>query len=145
MKLSSRKIERGNNIELSMTSMIDVVFLLLIFFMVFSSFLDTERNLDSAIKVKKKSSSATVNDLEPAIVEVVMQGDIPMYRIGSRSMMDEDELQTILEQFPNKADGAFVRVEDGVPFGMAAIAVQACKSANFLSVSYIPLDSGDAP
>ena len=55
MKLSSRKIERNKHVELTMTSMIDVVFLLLIFFMVFSSFLDTERNLDSAIKVKKSS------------------------------------------------------------------------------------------
>ena len=142
MKLSSRKIERNKNIELTMTSMIDVVFLLLIFFMVFSSFLDTERNLDSAIKVKK-SSSANTSDLERAIIEVVRQGDIPIYRLGSRAITDEEELRRILKQFPNKADGAFVRVEDGVPFGMAAIAVQACKSADFLAVSYIPIEGSN--
>ncbi|MCB0185031.1 MAG: biopolymer transporter ExbD, partial [Caldilineaceae bacterium] len=34
MKLSARKLERGRKVELQMTSMIDVVFLLLIFFMV---------------------------------------------------------------------------------------------------------------
>ncbi|HAY79625.1 MAG TPA: hypothetical protein DCY79_07450 [Planctomycetaceae bacterium] len=142
MKLSSRKIERNKHVELTMTSMIDVVFLLLIFFMVFSSFLDTERNLDSAIKVKK-SSSANSSDLERAIVEVVRQGDIAIYRVGSRAITDEAELRRILEQFPNKADGAFVRVEDGVPFGMAATAVQACKSADFLAVSYIPIESSN--
>ena len=143
MKLSSRKIDRNKNIELSMTSMIDVVFLLLIFFMVFSSFLDTERNLDSAIKVKKKSASSTPSDLEPAIVEVTRQGDGPVYQIGSRQIQDVQELQSVLEQFPNKSDGAFVRVADDVPFGMAATAVQACKSANFLAVSYVPIEAED--
>ena len=53
-----------------MTSMIDVVFLLLIFFMVTSSFSLAERELDSAIKVRKAAISAA-SDLQPAIVEVV--------------------------------------------------------------------------
>jgi hypothetical protein len=47
MKLSSHKIERESRLELSMTSMIDVVFLLLIFFMTTSSIHETERELDS--------------------------------------------------------------------------------------------------
>jgi hypothetical protein len=33
-----------------------------------------------------------------------------------------------------------VRVSDGAPFRMAAEAIQACKDADFVSVSYVPMD-----
>lgn len=142
MRLSSRKLQRESKIELAMTSMIDVVFLLLIFFMVTTSFVKTERELDSAIKVKKKSAAAP-SDLEPAIVEIVRGDSGWVYRIGSRDMTSSDELTGVLRQFDNKLDGAFVRVSDDAPFAMAAAAIQACKSANFLAVSYVPLSDSE--
>ena len=139
MKLSSRKLEHERKITLSMTSMIDVVFLLLIFFMTTASFVKTERDLDSAIKVNERSSAA-VNDLEPAIVELVSGGGGFVYRVGSREMTSPDELTNVLRAFPNKQDGAFVQVSDGAPFEMAAAAIQACKDADFTAVSYVPRD-----
>jgi biopolymer transport protein ExbD len=142
MRLSSRKLQRESKIELAMTSMIDVVFLLLIFFMVTTSFVKTERELDSAIKVKKKSTSAP-SDLEPAIVEIVRGDSAWVYRIGSRDLTSADELTGVLRQFDNKLDGAFVRVSDDAPFAMTAAAIQACKSANFLAVSYVPISDSE--
>lgn len=141
MRLSSLKLQRESKIELSMTSMIDVVFLLLIFFMTTSSFVKTERNLDSAIKVKQRSASQSANDLEPAIVEVTQGTTGFVYRLGGREITSDSELTDLLKQFENKIDGAFVRVGDEAPFRMAAGAIQACKSAGFASVSYIPLES----
>ncbi|HUT94303.1 MAG TPA: biopolymer transporter ExbD [Thermoguttaceae bacterium] len=142
MKLSSRKIEREKRIELSMTSMIDVVFLLLIFFMTTASFVKTERQLDSAIRVKNKTAEQALSDLEPAIVEVVPSGDRFLYQLGTREITSDEELTRVLESFPNKEDGAFVRVSDGAPFRMAAAAIQACKTAGFATVSYVPLSAG---
>ena len=139
MKLSSRKIDRERRIELSMTSMIDVVFLLLIFFMVASSFVKTERQLEPAIKVKSKSVSQAATDMEPAIVDVVQSGNRSVYKLGSLEMTSDQELVEVLDRFENKMDGAIVRVADGVPFSMAAAAIQACKSAKFVKVSYVPL------
>lgn len=139
MRLSSRRLTRGTEIELSMTSMIDVVFLLLIFFMTTSSFVKTERNLNSGITLQDESASGT-SDLEPAIVDVVPGGGQFVYRIGEREMTSASELTDILRQFPDKLDGAFVRVSDGAPFQMTAAAIQACKSAGFTIVSYVPLD-----
>ena len=55
MKLTSRG---GSKLEMQMTSMIDVVFLLLIFFMVTSSFQKAERELDPAIKVERQTGAA---------------------------------------------------------------------------------------
>jgi hypothetical protein len=75
----------------------------------------------------------------PAIVEIVESGGQFVYKVGAREMTSEKELQDILQQFPNKFDGAFVRVSDGAPFRMAAAAIQVGKSAGFPVVTYIPL------
>ena len=137
MKLSSRKLQREPRLELAMTSMIDVVFLLLIFFMTTSSFVETERHLNSSIQVNRQSSGQQA-DFEPAIVEVVQSGGRFVYRLGERELTTQQELTAILRQFDNKADGAFVRVSDDAPFAMAAAAIQACKTARFAMVSYVP-------
>lgn len=120
-----------------MTSFIDVVFLLLIFFMTTASFVRTERNLDSTIKVNRKSGTAS--DLEPAIVRIVRSGDQFVFQVGGAELTSREELANLLQQFPNKADGAYVRVGGDAPFQMPAAAVQACKDAGFTSVSYVPL------
>lgn len=139
MKLSSRKLERGTQIELQMTSMIDVVFLLLIFFMVTAAFVRTERNLDPAIKVKRSSAARTKMDFEPTIVDVKVREDGQgVYMLGSREITSTEELTNLLKLMGNKVDGAFVRVSDQAPFRMAATAVQACKAAGYPSVSYVP-------
>ena len=121
-----------------MTSMIDVVFLLLIFFMVTSSFVKTERNLDSSIKLRERSANSAPRDLEPAIVEVLRSEERFVYKLGGRELASPAELTNLLRQFPNKLDGSFVRVSDEAPFAMAAAAIQACKDAQFTLVSYVP-------
>ena len=102
-------------------------------------FMTVERNLDPAIK-DRPSGAAAGSDLEPAIVDIVRSGDRFVYRVGSREMTSDDELTKLLTQFPNKLDGAFVRVSDGAPFHMAAAAIQACKNARFQAVAYVPMD-----
>lgn len=138
MKLSSRKVG-GRKVELMMTPMIDVVFQLLIFFMCTAAFVRTERHLDPAIQVRRQGAAAA-SHLEPAIVEVTHGDTGFVYKIGNRQLSSQDELTGVLKKFDNKVDGAFVRAADDAPYGMAAAAIQACKSAGFLSVSYVPLD-----
>ena len=137
MKLTSRR--HGAKIDLQMTSMIDCVFLLLIFFMVTSSFSLAERELDTGIKVQRAAGQAA-SDLAPAIVDIVRGGSGRfVFKIGGRDLATSGELTDVLRQFDNKLDGAFVRAADEAPFNMAANAVQACKSAGFTLVSYVPL------
>jgi biopolymer transport protein ExbD len=136
MKLTSRR--HGSKIDLQMTSMIDVVFLLLIFFMVTSSFNKAERELDPAIKLQRAAGKAA-NDLAPAIVDVVRSGGGFVFKLGGRELTSAAELTGVLRQLDNKLDGAIVRVQDEAPFDMAASAIQACKGAGFALVSYVPL------
>lgn len=140
MKLSSRKRAQKRSISLDMTSMIDVVFLLLIFFIVTASFTKTERDLKTVTKVGEQSSAAET-DLEPAMVILANIDGQWVYQIGSNNLSTFDELQDVLDKFPNKADGAYVRAPDDAPYGKAAAAIQACKNADFPGVSYIPLVS----
>ena len=140
MKLSSQVGKRTTEVELSMTSMIDVVFLLLIFFMVTTSFRQTERELDPAVKSQQLAGQSSENNFEPIIVEVVVAGAATVYRVGSATYETETELRTILRQFGNKSDGAYVKAADNASYGAAARALQACKSAGFAAVSFIPWD-----
>jgi biopolymer transport protein ExbD len=140
MKLTSRR--HGSKIELQMTSMIDCVFLLLIFFMVTSSFNKAERELDSAIKTQR-ATGRTASDLAPTIVDVVQSGRGCVFKLGGREFAAAGELTDVLRQLDNKLDGAIVRVEDEAPFDMAARAIQACKSAGFSLVSYVPIPSNE--
>jgi biopolymer transport protein ExbD len=140
MKLTSRSGRHSSKIELQMTSMIDCVFLLLIFFMVTSSFQKTERELDPAVKMQQPSAGQAASDLAPVIVEVVRGagGDFG-YRLGGRQIATREELTRILAQFDNKIDvRAIVRAGDDAPVDLAMAGIQACKDARFANVSYMP-------
>lgn len=123
-----------------MTSMIDVVFLLLIFFIVTTTFVRPEREIASAIKVNQQKSTAQSSNLEPAIVDVFQSNSQVQFRIGAVRTNDLEEIKTLLNGFTNKSEGAFVRVADNVPYEAAAQAIGACRASGFESVSYLRLE-----
>ncbi len=135
MKLTNR--QHGSKLDLQMTSMIDCVFLLLIFFMVTSSFNATERELDTGI-TKEEAAAQQASDLAPIIVEVVKSASGFVFQVGGRQLATREELTDVLRQFDNKLDGAYVRAADDVPFLLASGAIQACKDAGFLKTVYAP-------
>ena len=139
MKLSNRK-PGDSRLEISMTSMIDVVFLLLIFFIVTTTFVRPEREIVSAIKVNEKQSADSVSDLDPAIVDIIRQNSQVLFRVGAVRTNDLEEIKQLLSGFENKSDGAFVRVADDVPYEAAAQAIGACRASGFKSVSYLSLN-----
>jgi biopolymer transport protein ExbD len=135
MRLTKRR--HGSKIDLQMTSMIDCVFLLLIFFMVTSSFARTERELDTGLATETRTVKAA-GDLAPIIVEVVRGDGDFVFKVGGRQLASREELTEVLGKIENKLDGAFVRAADDAPFLMAAAAIQACKDAGFLKTTYAP-------
>jgi biopolymer transport protein ExbD len=139
MKLSNRQFD-SRRLELSMTSMIDVVFLLLIFFLVTTTFVRPEREIASAIKVNERSAATSKSNLEPAIIDIFKQGSGTVFRIGAVNTNDLDEITKVLTDFEDKSEGAFVRVSGEVPYEAAAMAIGACRAAGFTSVSYLPLE-----
>lgn len=134
MRLTSRT--HRPPLEMQMTSMIDCVFLLLIFFMVTTSFSRTERELDPAVKLQQ--AAGRQSDLAPTVIEVLGRPEGGLLRLGSRELPDPAALTPLLSQLDNKQDGVIVLVDDEAPFDLAAGAIQACKVAGFSLVSYVP-------
>ena len=140
MRLTSRSGKHSGSLELNMTPMIDCVFLLLIFFMTTASFVETERELNPAIKVQRASARAA-GDFQPAVIDVVKgSGGRFVYRVGGREIGTQQELTQVLKQFDNKVQGAFVRVSDDAICDLPGAAIQSAKDAGFPFVSYLPLD-----
>src|SRR5204862_2186671 len=96
MRLTNRR--HGSKIDLQMTSMIDCVFLLLIFFMVTSSFARTERELDTGIS-KEETNAQQARDLAPIVVEVVKSTGGFVFQVGGRELATREELTGVLRQF----------------------------------------------
>lgn len=121
--------------------MIDVVFQLLIFFLVTLSVTRTEKNLDSAIQ-SGNPKTAVKSDLEPVVIEIVRGGPGGggwSFKVGSKQLASGDELLALLKQMPNKVENAaFVRAPDEAPFDLAATAIQMAKTAGYLAVHYVP-------
>ena len=139
MRLSSNRQERKAVPELSATSMIDVVFLLLIFFIVTSTFVKPEKEYRPTIQVNDKSAASKSSDLEKAIVDIVMEGDEYVFQVGGVKTADDDKLVEILRGFGDKTQGAFVRAPDGAKFNLPARAHAACRKAGFPAVTYVPM------
>lgn len=123
--------------DLPMTSMIDVVFLLLIYFMITATFV-RERELRSTLDSVREGSGRAA-DLAPQVVEVELRDGRSSYRIGARIMRTQEELASVLAELP-KEGGVFVRVHGDAPWGAAAGALQAVQDAGFLRRTYVPAD-----
>lgn len=140
MRLSTQLSRRRARLELSMTGMIDVVFLLLIFFLVTSAFIPIEHQMASTIKYETQAANQRQSDLEIAVVEMTVAEGQVVFRMGGVVTRDRRELRRVLEQFPNKMEGAIVRAADEVLADSVAKTIADCKSAGFNNVTYIPLD-----
>lgn len=86
-----RETEAGGETELSMAPLIDIVFLLLIFFMVATTYLDPERELEIDLPV---AESAGVSEESPdeIVISVMQDGSL---LCGGREVED-NELSTLL-------------------------------------------------
>ena len=137
MQFGNKKQEKSRTQTLNMSSMIDVTFLLLIYFIVTTVFSPPEDQLTPALKVEQGSSSAET-DLEPQIVSVTSVGSQQVYQIGDQTFGDRAQLATILDRLPNDP-GIIIRVDDAVTVGFAIAAVQEARDAGFERVTYVPV------
>lgn len=137
MQFSKNKSKRRSlPPTLSMSSMIDVTFLLLIYFIVTTVFTPPEDQLTPALKVEQ-GSAVKENDLEPQIVTVTSSNAREVYRIGDQTIDDRNQLASILMRLPNDP-GVIIRVDNNVTVGFAIAAVQEARNAGFERVTYVP-------
>lgn len=128
-----------------MTSMIDVVFLLLIFFMTTASFVKTEQHLHTTIENQDKSATRQLAKHDRAIIKIERNdAGVFVYKLGGNEFETVEGLAERLKTpglFTREQkieEGAFIHVDDEAIVDMAAGAIQACKDAGFQGVTYVP-------
>ncbi len=138
MNFAINKQHRPKTPLMSMTPMIDVTFLLLVFFLISNSQAKPESSLAPGLQaISAESGSAA--DLEQQSVELVMHNGSPVFRVGSRDVHDRESLAAVLETLPREP-GIFVKGSGAVETSFAATALQVCRDVGFTKVTYVPLD-----
>lgn len=134
MKIKFGK-NRSDPYELNMTSMIDVVFLLLIFFICTSSFNKPEDKLDIASTTPGESSQQV--EFEP--VRIALSSNSAGVVIMCDNTLCNDML-SLLQELDRRRQMADVPIivegEGPVPFESMVQAVETAKHAKFMNVAF---------
>lgn len=130
------RFARAGAPRLEVTAMIDIIFLLLIYFILSTTYEPPESQLTPALQVQH-DGAGRASELTPQVVEVTMIDRLPGFRLGSHVIRDQDELTGILRQLP-KAQGVIIRGHDAVATEWATSALQAARDAGFVRVTYVP-------
>ena len=139
MNLNRRRRESVESPSLS--SLIDVVFLLLAYFVLTAAFVIPERGLTPAISVDGHGAKSSV-EAEPQIVQVRMQSGQVMYQLGAQTHSSLKTLRAALRLLPREP-GLVIKASAGTPFGAGAGAIQAGRDVGFVDITW-SADGGES-
>ena len=121
--------ENEENFSLDLTPLVDVVFLLLIFFMVSTVFIDFKRQMDISLPSSKSSAPSEV--LGPVMVELTIdrQGFLNGEKINLK------EFESALSRIsPSKKKSAIIRADKNLPYGNVIKVMGMLQSAQILDI-----------
>jgi len=117
--------EGGQNVFLDMTPMIDMVFLLLIFFLLATTFHQEEREMNIALPVAASAGPISVT-LREIVINVDEQGSII---VSGRGMEAEDLRALIAEAVAsNREQKVTVRGDRGTAYANVVAVLDICKA-----------------
>ena len=105
--------EEEDNFSFDMTPMIDVVFLLIIFFMVSTVFVDFSRKMDINLPTSK---SSTIDESSKTL-EVEMSKDKKIFLAGKPLTLLGLETTLAKIEFKDKKPSAIIRADKSLPYG----------------------------
>ena len=140
-------VPRKNNppaIRANMTPMIDVVFLLLIFFICTASFQIVEENLPGQVQLEvpagtnQKETETEAADIEPVILKIGWQQNQPIWDIGGLRCVDFQSLQEKLAAVAavDSDVPVILVIEPEVPLGYAIDAYDLSRKTGFSEVQF---------
>ncbi len=143
MKLSNRHKNR-DIAELNLPAMVDVILLLLIFFMCTRSFNDPEKNIKSQLLQKGMSSSNEIADIEPISITLRKTDSGIMLDCDGKKYSSFQSLSKTLEMLRNIVDAkVIIKSEAQVPFRYVVETLDRCKSAGFSNVGLSTVEIGE--
>ena len=146
MKRPNSFVQRGSDTDMNstMTPMIDVVFLLLVFFVWTASFVITEQILKSELSQEAGSDPVEQvdplpeQDFENIVVRIGYDGNSPTWQINDTTVASLAEVKASLLNVSNvKPDAPVIlRPESLVPLGYVIDAYDTVKVSGFQKVSF---------
>ena len=115
---------------MDMTPMIDVVFLLLIFFMVSTVFVDFNRQMDLALPTSK---SSTVDETSKSL-EIAMTADKQIFFDGKKVTLTRLE-NMLLGSAPDQKKTVIIRADKNLPYGDVIKLMGILQGAGVLDIS----------
>jgi biopolymer transport protein ExbD len=135
MKFTPRQKGRPMRAMLNLAGMIDVIFLLLIFFMVATVIKPEEARLSTMLTSRDSEAST----LQPQNVDVSMSQSSPVWHVGGHRITDRQSLERVLATLP-VSPGLSVSLAADVPVGAGVAVVEAARLAGFTSVRWDDID-----
>lgn len=116
--------------SLQLTPLIDVVFLLLIFFMVSTAFIDFTRRMD--IELPESESGAAAEATEVYEIEMTLEGEI--FLNGEKVVIEA--LPDLLKEESGKARkrSAVIRADKRLDYGEAVKVMGICQKAGIMDI-----------
>jgi len=123
------RTENEENFSLDLTPLVDVVFLLLIFFMVSTVFVDFKRQMDISLPSSKSSSPSET--LEPIKVELTV--DEQIFLNGEKVKIEELEL-ALSQISSSQNNSAIIRADKNLPYGNVIKVMGILQTAQILDI-----------
>ncbi|MEE9258133.1 MAG: biopolymer transporter ExbD [Nitrospinaceae bacterium] len=122
--------EEEENFSLDLTPLIDVVFLLLIFFMVSTVFVDFKRRMDISLP----SSKSAVLDEVPKTLNIEITTDRQIFL--NEKKVSLRKLESALASLPDaEKKNAIIRADKNLPYGEVIKVMGILQSASVLDIS----------
>jgi biopolymer transport protein ExbD len=122
--------EEEENFSLDLTPLVDVVFLLLIFFMVSTVFVDFKRRMDISLPTSKVS----IPDETPKTLELEITIDKQVFLNGNKVSLKS--LESALKKIDvDKKKAAIIRADKNLPYGDVIKVMGVLQSARILDIS----------
>ena len=123
------RAENEEDFSVDLTPLIDVVFLLLIFFMVSTVFVDFKKQMDISLPSSKSSVPSEVK--EPVKVELTV--DKQIFLNGEKVTLEEFE-SALLKISVSKNNAAVIRADKNLPYGNVIKIMGILQSAKILDI-----------
>lgn len=125
--------EAEDNFTLDLTPLIDVVFLLLIFFMVSTVFVDFHRRMD----LNLPASNSSILDERSKSLEIEMTADKQIFLNGSKITMADLESSIASTESAGEIKGksALIRADKNLPYGDVIKVMGILQSAGIPDIS----------
>ncbi len=115
---------------INLTSLIDVVFLLLIFFMITSTFIKVERKLDLELP-EAKAAEVEQKERKPIQIEMDKRGRITL----DGQLVTMKALEAKLKEFQGKRKSAVVRADRRLKHGTVTAVLGLCRDAGIREIA----------